>query len=200
MIDIKKSLLEKRIREVLALGYTKEEIKEIFLELDPRVQDLWRDVYNKIIKEKEKKKIEPKKEEKKTQLKKTFAPISTRLDPVLELVNEAGIITLNDLAMKFGLTYTEMEEWCKALEKNGLLNVIYPVFKQALIMDPVLNAINKKKNITLNELALKFKLSYSEIENKCKKYKEKKMIEIAYPLTGPAYAMKKKKKWFKKDE
>ncbi len=72
--------------------------------------------------------------------------IITEFDKIVELVSASGKISIGELARRLGMKKETAAEWCQVLEKNGMVSIEYPPFKDPIVHDIPSSADGKEKN------------------------------------------------------
>jgi len=58
---------------------------------------------------------------------------TTVMDDILSLVDEKESVSLTELEKKFGVKYSRLEEWGRILDKNGLMELEYPMVGDVML-------------------------------------------------------------------
>ena len=59
---------------------------------------------------------------------------------------KSGKISIGELARRLGMKKETAAEWCQVLEKNGMVSIEYPPFKDPIVHDIPSSADGKEKN------------------------------------------------------
>ncbi len=82
--------------------------------------------------------------------------IGTNLDKVYNAVLEKKSLTLNELAGIFKVSINKVEEWARILDKQGLLELYYPVVGGPMLRVKGCTVIEKPKKVNRSRKLLLF--------------------------------------------